>query len=91
MEAPSVPIAAATTPDVVMTDGTQTLVDIPTAARMAGVSIRTVYNWIARDRVAVRYTPSGKRRVVVSSLWRDVPTPEMANAAQRLRRESTTA
>lgn len=52
-------------------DGSVTLTDIPGAARLAGVSRRTIYNWAAKGLIETRYTPSGKLRVVVASLWRD--------------------
>jgi hypothetical protein len=51
-------------------DGVE-LVRVPDAAAIAGVSTRTVYGWIARKLVEVRYTPTGAVRVVVESLFRD--------------------
>lgn len=38
------------------------------AMTLADVSRRTIYYWIAREWVDVRYTPSGQVRVVVSTL-----------------------
>lgn len=50
-------------------DGVIELTDIPGAARLAAVSRRTIYNWIAKDLIETRKTPSGKLRVVVATLW----------------------
>ena len=41
---------------------------IPEAMRLARVSRRTIYHWITKNWVAVRYTPSGHLRVVIASL-----------------------
>lgn len=57
-------------PDVLIAwDGDHRLTDIPGAAALTGVSIRTVYNWITSRRVTWRYLPSGKLRIYVESLW----------------------
>lgn len=59
-------------------DGAVEITDVPGAARLAGVSVRTIYNWAAKGKVETRYTPSGKLRIVVATLWRDAadaPTP----------------
>ena len=41
---------------------------IKQAMTLAHVSRRTIYYWIARKWIDVRYTPSGQIRVVVSTL-----------------------
>jgi hypothetical protein len=51
-------------------DGVE-LVSIPHAAILTGMSKRTIYGWIERKLVEVRYTPAGHLRVVVESLFRD--------------------
>jgi hypothetical protein len=51
-------------------DGPTAVTDIHGAAVVAGISPRTVYNWIDKGRVEVRYSPAGKVRVVLATLWR---------------------
>lgn len=41
---------------------------IAQAMALADVSRRTIYNWMARGWIEVRFTPSGQRRVVISTL-----------------------
>ncbi len=41
---------------------------IAQAMALTGASRRTIYYWITKGWVDVRYTPSGKARVVVSTL-----------------------
>jgi|LakMenEpi03Aug12_release.lakeMendotaPanAssembly.Ray.scaffolds.fasta_scaffold3374239_2 excisionase family DNA binding protein len=43
------------------------------AANFLGVSRRTMYNWINAQKVAVKSTPSGRKRVSKASLLRDLP------------------
>lgn len=52
-------------------------VTINRAADLAGVSRRTIYNWIAAKRVQVATSPSGTRRILASSLrpTTEEPTP----------------
>ncbi len=40
------------------------------AAKMAGVSKRTIYNWMDGGLVAWIHTAGGGRRIFVGSLWR---------------------
>ena len=40
------------------------------AAEMAGVSVRTIYNWMRVGKVEYLRTPTGKVRIFVDSLWR---------------------
>ena len=47
-------------------------VRINVAASIAGVSRRTIYNWIARGWVECRFLPNGATLVVVSSLVQQV-------------------
>lgn len=58
-------------------DGQVLLCSISDAAKLLGVARGTVHDWIRKDLVQVRYLPSGRKRVVVSSLWRDTPPGEM--------------
>lgn len=44
---------------------------IPEAMRLARVSRRTIYHWITKNWVEVRYTPSGHMRVVTASLQQE--------------------
>ncbi len=46
------------------------LLSVTDAAITAGVSRRTIYNWIARKQIELVYTASGMPRVVTLSLWR---------------------
>lgn len=45
-------------------------VSILKACDIAGVSRRTMYNWMNRDIVQFIRTPSGSRRVLVDSLFK---------------------
>lgn len=56
-------------PVVIDTDGAQ-LVTVANAARLMGLSVRTLYGWVERGLVEVRYTAGGRKRVVVASLIR---------------------
>lgn len=47
------------------------LVNADGAAAIAGVSVRTIYNWMAKGLVEIRLTPSGHKRIVAESLFRD--------------------
>lgn len=51
-------------------DGDVAITDIPGAAALTGVSRRTIYNWIADGKIEYRRLPSGKLRIVITSLWR---------------------
>lgn len=55
-------------------DGAE-LVSIPDAAKITQVSVRTIYNWIYRGQVSVRYRPSGRMQVVAETLFRDPQEP----------------
>ncbi len=41
---------------------------VPEAMAIAAVSRRTIYHWIQKGWVTVRYTPSGQVRIVAASL-----------------------
>lgn len=41
---------------------------VPEAMVLTGASRRTIYHWIDKGWITVRYTPSGHRRVVIASL-----------------------
>lgn len=46
-------------------------VSILKACELAGVSRRTIYNWIARDRVEYLRTAGGSIRIFVDTLFRE--------------------
>src|SRR5262245_861915 len=41
------------------------------ACEVAGVSRRTIYNWLGDNRLITRRTAGGSVRILESSLWRD--------------------
>lgn len=45
-------------------------VSIMRLAEMAGVSRRTIYNWIAAGKVEYVRTPGGSIRIFLDSVWR---------------------
>lgn len=49
-------------------------VSITKASAMTGVSRRTIYNWIAHNKVEYVRTAGGSIRVFVDTLWRE-PDP----------------
>lgn len=49
-------------------DGTQ-LVSVRDAARLQGLSPRTIYGWIRNGWVETRQVASGRMLIVVESLW----------------------
>jgi len=46
-------------------------VSIMSAAEAVGVSRRTIYNWIADNKVEYIRTAGGSIRIFVDTLWRD--------------------
>mgnify|MGYP003575388438 CR=1 FL=1 len=46
-------------------------VSIMKACEMVGVSRRTMYNWIAANKVEYLRTAGGSIRIFVDTLWRD--------------------
>lgn len=46
-------------------------VSIMKACDIAGVSRRTIYNWIKAGKLAYRRTAGGQIRIFESSLWQD--------------------
>lgn len=53
-----------------MTDDRQH-VSIMKACEMVGCSRRTIYNWIAADKVEYKRTAGGSIRIFVDTLWRE--------------------
>jgi excisionase family DNA binding protein len=51
-------------------------VSIPRACELVGVSRRTIYNWIASNKIQYVRTAGGSVRIFVDTLWRE------PNAAQ---------
>ena len=72
-------------PVIIDHDGVE-LVTVPAAAKLTQQGVRTIYNWISRGLVEVRLTPTGHKRVVVSSLFKTQETAAPVPAAE----ESTT-
>ena len=64
-------------------------VSLRQAGELAGVSRRTIYNWIERGKVTYIRTASGSIRIFEDSLWRP-PTPEVPDgvAEQRISRDA---
>lgn len=46
-------------------------VSIPRACELVGVSRRTIYNWMAGNKVEYVRTAGGSVRIFVDTLWRD--------------------
>ena len=59
----------------------QTL-SIMKACEVVGVSRRTIYNWIAADKVEYVRTAGGSIRIFADSLWRDAVGAAAAAASQ---------
>jgi excisionase family DNA binding protein len=51
-------------------------VSIPKACELVGVSRRTIYNWMAGQKVEYVRTAGGSVRIFVDTLWRDAGAPE---------------
>jgi excisionase family DNA binding protein len=60
----------------------QTL-SIMKACEVVGVSRRTIYNWIAANKVEYVRTAGGSIRIFADSLWRDAsPSPAAPDTSQ---------
>lgn len=68
-------------PFITTADGVK-LVTVANAAKLTGQGVRTIYGWIKRGLVEVRLTPTGQKRVVVSSLFREAQTPATRTTAE---------
>jgi excisionase family DNA binding protein len=53
-----------------MTDPQRERVSIQDAAKLAGVSRRTIYNWLRSGKIEACRVASGKLRIFTDSLWR---------------------
>jgi excisionase family DNA binding protein len=51
-------------------------VSIPRACELVGVSRRTIYNWMAGQKVEYVRTAGGSVRIFVDTLWREPGSPE---------------
>ena len=56
-------------------------VSIPRACELVGVSRRTIYNWIAANKIQYIRTAGGSVRIFADTLWREpepaaVPEPQ---------------
>jgi len=51
-------------------------VSIPRACELVGVSRRTIYNWMAGQKVEYVRTAGGSVRIFVDTLWRDATVAE---------------
>jgi len=56
-------------------------VSIPRACELVGVSRRTIYNWMAGQKVEYVRTAGGSVRIFVDTLWRDAGAPEAGQEA----------
>lgn len=54
-------------------------VSIPRACELVGVSRRTIYNWIAANKIQYIRTAGGSVRIFADTLWRE---PEQAVVAE---------
>jgi excisionase family DNA binding protein len=54
-------------------------VSIPRACELVGVSRRTIYNWIAANKIQYIRTAGGSVRIFADTLWRE---PESAAVAE---------
>ncbi len=61
------------------------LVSIPKAQEMAGVSRRTINNWITANKVEYLRTAGGIVRIFVDTLWRKPDDPEHSNRGEAAR------
>jgi excisionase family DNA binding protein len=61
----------------------QTL-SIMKACEVVGVSRRTIYNWIAANKVEYVRTAGGSIRIFADTLWRDAsaPQPEVSRTVE---------
>jgi excisionase family DNA binding protein len=50
-------------------------ITIMRACEVAGVSRRTIYNWIEKQLVTTKRTAGGSTRILESSLWRAGSAP----------------
>ncbi len=48
---------------------------IPRACELVGVSRRTIYNWIASNKIQYVRTAGGSVRIFVDTLWREPNAP----------------
>jgi excisionase family DNA binding protein len=54
-------------------------VSIPRACELVGVSRRTIYNWIAANKIQYIRTAGGSVRIFADTLWRE---PESVTVAE---------
>lgn len=78
---PLMPVTIAQVPHVF--DGEVLLTTISGAAALMGVTNAAVRYWIRKNWVQVRLAPSGRKWIVIASLWReDVPKDVAAQIAR---------
>ena len=53
-------------------------VSIPRACELVGVSRRTIYNWIAANKIQYIRTAGGSVRIFADTLWREPETAVVA-------------
>lgn len=56
-------------------------VSIPRACELVGVSRRTIYNWIAANKIQYIRTAGGSVRIFADTLWRE-PEPAVTVETQ---------
>jgi excisionase family DNA binding protein len=63
-------------------------VSIPRACELVGVSRRTIYNWIAANKIQYIRTAGGSVRIFADTLWREPETTGVAEPQAELPRVS---
>ena len=63
-------------------------VSIPRACELVGVSRRTIYNWIAANKIQYIRTAGGSVRIFADTLWREPEAVPVADPQAELPRVS---
>ena len=63
-------------------------VSIPRACELVGVSRRTIYNWIAANKIQYVRTAGGSVRIFADTLWREPEPVAVAEPQAELPRVS---
>jgi excisionase family DNA binding protein len=63
-------------------------VSIPRACELVGVSRRTIYNWIAANKIQYIRTAGGSVRIFADTLWREPEPVAVAEPQAELPRVS---
>lgn len=63
-------------------------VSIPRACELVGVSRRTIYNWIAANKIQYIRTAGGSVRIFADTLWREPESVAVAEPQAEIPRVS---